>query len=433
MILNQIKNYLGKLFSKRKSITPDSFYNFEKVINHTWIFREQQIHDSVLPIQFRSSVESKLTFGEILSKSLDIRQEELSNLCIIIDGVASVMNESALIWNYDIFSPYISGEKAKSTPNKQVVYTLQYRSSGALNNYSDKSLFHTDGTVIIHTQSAGHYKNATSYINVTLCTPQFTKAKERKFFHGSTNDRSYINFVAAYDFKKTAQAKSEYQYIKENITSLKEKNSSALSDKEWLLLQRIDPDLGTEYYWGKKAFSESRYLDAICYFENVYHTLSKKWHKEGLVGKEMGLLTECSFLIGASYNHLQLYEKAYSYLEFCSKSTNRNHKYKKAFVNCLISSHNLFSIIYVDLYLKDIQLITKENRSEDDIHLFYFLMRRKAYILVEMEQYEDAESILHKLLENDPDNTIVLHELAYIQSHRQKEVNKEVVSEETTH
>ena len=57
-------------------------------------------------------------------------------------------------------------------------------------------------------------------------------------------------------------------------------------------------------------------------------------------------------------------------------------------------------------------------RNDEDLRFFYFLLRRKAYILIEMEQFEDAEFILHRLLEKDPDNLIILKELAYIQHQR---------------
>ena len=62
--------------------------------------------------------------------------------------------------------------------------------------------------------------------------------------------------------------------------------------------------------------------------------------------------------------------------------------------------------------------IPEKKRTVDEIDFFYFLLRRKAFVLIEMEQLDDAEYILFRLLEKDPDNSVVLKELAYIQNNR---------------
>jgi hypothetical protein len=49
-----------------------------------------------------------------------------------------------------------------------------------------------------------------------------------------------------------------------------------------------------------------------------------------------------------------------------------------------------------------------------------FLKRRKAYLLVSLERYDEAESLLKQLL-NDPENSgFALRELAYIQKKKGK-------------
>ena len=155
----------------------------------------------------------------------------------------------------------------------------------------------------------------------------------------------------------------------------------------------MKPDIGNEYYWGKKAFSEKRYLDAILYLKNIYSILKNKWYKKGLSSNEMNILTECSFLIGFSYNDMKMYDKAYNYLELAGRANNKNYKYKREFINCLVNSKNLLSIIYLDDYLQDMKNINEEKRTPEDLNFFYFLLRRKAFILIEIDQL-DRKSVV---------------------------------------
>ena len=146
-----------------------------------------------------------------------------------------------------------------------------------------------------------------------------------------------------------------------------------------------------------------------------------KWYKKGLSSDEMTMLTECSFLIGFAYNDMKMYDKAYNYLELAGRANSKDYKYKKEFVNCLVNSKNLLSIIYLDDYLQDMKNINENKRTSEDLNFFYFLLRRKAFILIEMDQFDDAEYILSKILEKDPYNEVVLNELAYIQKKRRSD------------
>lgn len=414
----KISNFIQRLFQHKYHRKNTSYEDLENAKFNIWLFREHEIHEQDEPAQFRTSTQNHLSMGQLLSHLFDIRPEETSDLYINDNGSFNYFAESSAIWDYDILSPYISNNERTLTPGKHMFYNLLYRPSTKRSDFYDLSNMNADTTILLHTFSPGKYKDSTSYLDVTICIPYFSNAREQqKRFRD--NNSCTKSFSIAYDFKTPSQAESEYRFIKEEIDTA-HPTTNALTHKEWSLLQNITPDLGNEYYWGRKAFNESRYMDSILYFENVYHALCRKWYKKGLTGKEMSLLTETSFLIGFCYNDLRLYDKAYHYLELASRSNSKTHKYKKEFINCLVNSHNLLSIIYIDEYLQDIKNIQTKERSEEDYTFFFFLLRRKAYILIEMDQFEDAEYILRRLLEEDPDNEVVLRELAFIQNQKKK-------------
>lgn len=415
---------IQRIFKPHKYSSIDPYFELEGVLDHAWIYREHEIYEQKEKGSFRTSRESRITLGEILSHTFNIKEEEISQLCINNEGHITQIEDQPRIWQWDLLSPYLPNEEKTILSDKHIFYTLLYRDATPNEKYFDKSKFNASGSIMIHTFSAGKYKDSTSYIDVTICAPMFTHTKQIQ--HKLRQDYiHYKNFSIAYDYKAPSQALAEYKFLKEEVESHPKEKPSRLSEKEWALLQNITEDIGNEFYWGKKAFNECRYLDAILYFENIYLSLCNRWYKKGLSSKEMNLLTETAFLIGFSYNDLKLYDKAYQYLELAARSNSKTQKYKKEFINCLVNSKNLLSIIYIDDYLQDIKNISTKERSEEDYNFFFFLLRRKAYILIEMDQYEDAEYILKRLLEEDPDNEIVLHELAFIQTQKKKQNIKE--------
>lgn len=413
-----------RLFGHKDYPVPDPYDDFTGPENHSWIYREHEIHEQLPLPQFRTSSESKLELGVLLNQLFSVSQEEISELSINDAGLLQTISDNLQIWNFNILTPFLPAENNFLT-NKHVFYTLIYRKKPISPLYHDKSTIHTEGAIMIHCVPTGKFKEHTFYLQLTVSLPVFHTVSSNS--HQTDKECACQIFTIAYDFKKPAQAMAEYKYMRESVDHYNDLKLSSLTENEWTLLQHIQPQLGNEFYWGKKAFNTNRHLDAILYFKNVYESLKDTWYKKGLNSKEMTLLTECSYLIGYSYNDLKLYDKAYHYLELAGRSNNKSYKYKKEFINCLVNSRNLLSIIYIDDYLQDLKNLTENKRNEEDLKFFYFLLRRKAYILIEMDQFDDAEYILHRLLEKDPDNLIILKELAYIQ-HQRKE--KETVSKE---
>jgi hypothetical protein len=60
-----------------------------------------------------------------------------------------------------------------------------------------------------------------------------------------------------------------------------------------------------------------------------------------------------------------------------------------------------------------------EERTEDDIEFQLFLIRRRCYCLLELNQFDKAEEGLKYLLSIEPENQFALQELEYI-----KKINK---------
>lgn len=103
--------------------------------------------------------------------------------------------------------------------------------------------------------------------------------------------------------------------------------------------------------------------------------------------------------------------------------------YSKAYINCLVNSGDFRALCVLNSILNQLSDITShlhDNDDDDDdddsrpnmaqLNAFEnFVRRRKAYLLVSLGRYDEAEHLL-KLLLDDPDNSdFALNELAYIQ------------------
>ena len=58
--------------------------------------------------------------------------------------------------------------------------------------------------------------------------------------------------------------------------------------------------------------------------------------------------------------------------------------------------------------------------SSAEEELYWFLWRRTAYLLIEMKYYDDAESLLNKLLKYTETAEFAKHELEYLKSVRSR-------------
>ncbi len=375
-----------KRFFQQKVLKQDvSEINYSK----SWIDLEYEFFEKENTMSYRTKKNNVITIGELLSTLYDIKDQQISTV-IKIDNSNNTSIVTGNYWNIPLYD----------NSKNQLIYNIKLHDPEIKlkNNYS---------FITIHICPELSEEHGTTYLNVNLFYSPGSNIK--------TTKKQKYRLNIAHDNHSFSQAKAEYLYIKEMVEKHNEYPNTSLSKNEWKLLTLINNDISTEYYWGKKSFGSGNYIGAISYFNNVYEELKRKWYKNGLTSKEMNLFTECSYYIGFSFDKLSLYDKAYLYLEMASRSNNETTKYKREFLNCLISTKNILSIIYIDDYLQDIKKIPEGEHTRETLDFFYFLLRKKALVLIEMDQYEDAEYILYRLLEKEPNNDDIINELALLQ------------------
>jgi hypothetical protein len=106
---------------------------------------------------------------------------------------------------------------------------------------------------------------------------------------------------------------------------------------------------------------------------------------------------------------------------FSAKNRNQGYKYLSEYINNLIALNDIRSLVIIDQYLEELTKKREDNRTDNDYDFFMFLLRRKAYCMIELKQFDSAEGILLHILKNDPENEFAKEEIEYLKQLRNSE------------
>ena len=421
---------LNKLFGKKETPKKDTVLEFkdgsEMDFDIFWLKRELEFQHQNDKFQFRTNENHSLKFGEVINSLFDIRKEELSVLSIN-DGSLKTIEGEQDIWDYEFLQHYKRNENGEysyymegcSKLSNQIVLTLAYKTYEKGKTDNDKSISKKDAMLIVHMQYPDGAKDEVVYIQSTFCIPTIRFERSKK---GINPQPLSLSLLIAYDYKPANETIDEFYKV---FNSAKEKlNSNKTKELDYLESEILDviyhPQAAKEFYFGKKAMSENRYWDAIAYFDNAFKALQSQWWKEQLSDKEFQTLIECSFLIGYCYYEIGLFDKSYKYLEFPANNSN-GYQYQSEYINCLIALKDIRALINIDSNLNSLSKIPANEWTESILFFYLFLLRRKAFCLIELEQYEKAIEILNLILEDDPENEFAKQEIKYIRQLKNKE------------
>ena len=98
-------------------------------------------------------------------------------------------------------------------------------------------------------------------------------------------------------------------------------------------------------------------------------------------------------------------------------------------MNTLVDSCDFRALPIINVLLNNLSEELESDSEEEDrdnlpqnlFDFLRFLRRRKAYALIDLHHYDEAEQLLHSLLGNPDDEAFVLDELAYLEQQRAAE------------
>lgn len=242
--------------------------------------------------------------------------------------------------------------------------------------------------------------------------------------HDLEHERIMRSVLMGYDLTPADKRMEEFRYIwKEAQAKMHSRKTEDLTDDERLLQSIANPRYGQMLLRGRALYEQERFYESVALLENLYHQMQGAFDRMGQTTRNT--FYEICYLVGSCYLHLGQHQRACQYLQVAIPT--RRITYTEAFVNSLVNGNDFRAMYYIDTFLMEAQTTTDTEQNEENaeeshgIRTFVnFLKRRKAYLLVSREQYDEAETLLKQLLKEHANSDFALKELAYIQKKKQK-------------
>ena len=219
---------------------------------------------------------------------------------------------------------------------------------------------------------------------------------------------------------RMADSEKDYWEAKYMIDEANDKvnagNSDELTDEQRLVLSYTNPVSQLALYWGKKYYNNRCYFQSLFYFNQIYwhlKNLRQEWNEE-----QSRLYYEVCYYIGFIYVDLNMYDKAFYYLYMAQ--TQHSIGATQEFANCLCNMNDPSAKQYLQSKINEVvEIMNKSEEEAERLYDFYlFLKRRYVYVLIEQGGYDEAESILKKMIENEECVGFANDELDYIKKQR---------------
>lgn len=216
-----------------------------------------------------------------------------------------------------------------------------------------------------------------------------------------------------------SEARSEFEYMladaREKIMAGKEAD---LTPAQSLLMRAFIADTGYHLYHGSRMFMAGHMVQAVELLLNVFDDMMERYANMDEAARET--FHEVCFMLGHAYSSFRHYDKAYYYLSMAVN--NGNYAHDRAYIDCLVNSHDYRVLEMIDQALNDYTEFQSKQQPMLPIvtDMYNFLRRRRAYVLIQKGRLDEAETILKEMVDEKDNSEFAIDELAYIRRLRSK-------------
>lgn len=249
-------------------------------------------------------------------------------------------------------------------------------------------------------------------------------------------EKKMTSVLLGYDLTPSEERLAHFRYVwKEAMDKNKKGQEDSMTEEEKVLAKLQDSHMAENFFIGQQLYLHKRYYEAVGHLTDTYREMTEKVKGKVSILKET--FDEVAYLIGCCYMCMHQYEKACFYLQITLPTSHES--YTEAYINCLVNNHDFRALDTINSLLENLNMILQAidmgNGNEDEDgevdpklaqekekveHFAAFVKRRKAYLLVSLGKYDEAETLLKKLLDDPENSDFALTELAYIQNNRTK-------------
>ena len=391
----------------KSSATSDLEWSEKEVARDFFLLREQELRHQKKGAEWRQNDKEAATLKQWMDKVFGLVDVVFSELTVVTDTV-TVINDRESIASYNLSDTLIvDGAFVRQKAMLDLVFFLPAHPT-------------TRRRMTFSIQQADGCEDVLYYQVVATLLP-LPSGIGRPLHSKEVQVQSH-SVLLAYDLRSTKQLQDEFVYMwKEAKSKVANGEENQLTEEQRLIANVESVDAARFVYRSRTLYRQKRYYEAISCLENAYRLLNSNIDKKSL--EEQNLFLEVCYMLGFCYNELQQYDRAYYYLTFVT-GVNRT-LYAEEYVNCMIYLGDYRSLMTIDGILEDLHnsiVEDEEGEVEQSVHPFLqFLYRRKAYVLVELHRFDEAEEMLRQMIDDPESGDFALDELAYIQQLREKD------------
>ena len=391
----------------KSSATSDLEWSEKEVARDFFLLREQELRHQKKGAEWRQNDKEAATLKQWMDKVFGLVDVVFSELTVVTDTV-TVINDRESIASYNLSDTLIvDGAFVRQKAMLDLVFFLPAHPT-------------TRRRMTFSIQQADGCEDVLYYQVVATLLP-LPSGIGRPLHSKEVQVQSH-SVLLAYDLRSTKQLQDEFVYMwKEAKSKVANGEENQLTEEQRLIANVESVDAARFVYRSRALHRQKRYYEAISCLENAYRLLNSNIDKKSL--EERNLFLEVCYMLGFCYNELQQYDRAYYYLTFVT-GVNRT-LYAEEYVNCMIYLGDYRSLMTIDGILEDLHnsiVEDEEGEVEQSVHPFLqFLYRRKAYVLVELHRFDEAEEMLRQMIDDPESGDFALDELAYIQQLREKD------------
>lgn len=391
----------------KSSATSDLEWSEKEVARDFFLLREQELRHQKKGAEWRQNDKEAATLKQWMDKVFGLVDVVFSELTVVTDTVI-VINDRESIASYNLSDTLIvDGAFVRQKAMLDLVFFLPAHPT-------------TRRRMTFSIQQADGCDDVLYYQVVATLLP-LPSGIGRPLHSKEVQVQSH-SVLLAYDLRSTKQLQDEFVYMwKEAKSKVANGEENQLTEEQRLIANVESVDAARFVYRSRTLHRQKRYYEAISCLENAYRLLNSNIDKKSL--EERNLFLEVCYMLGFCYNELQQYDRAYYYLTFVT-GVNRT-LYAEEYVNCMIYLGDYRSLMTIDGILEDLHnsiVEDEEGEVEQSVHPFLqFLYRRKAYVLVELHRFDEAEEMLRQMIDDPESGDFALDELAYIQQLREND------------
>ncbi len=208
---------------------------------------------------------------------------------------------------------------------------------------------------------------------------------------------------------------------------IRQNHAEDLSPEQWMMMSVDDPKLQPTLYWAKRLYIARCYPQSLHFFLDAWRLLSADW--DHLTERGRKLFYDICQHIGYIYMEIGQPDRAFYYLQ--KTGDGQTIEQMKEYCNALIDLHDPHAMKFLQNIRR--QTLDRQNAlrlgpssADADQQLEVldevqrFLNRRMAYLLIELNRLDEAETSLKAMLANGVDEDFAKEELDYIRELREQ-------------